>query len=521
VAGGLQSNFGQGTLTADSPESAALTGEAASGGVGSYTKETRVRLFSRRVGGGTASQPLTGAALAIAYGLVEQAPSAAPTSQLAALLGGTLGRERDKALTSASATIAAGTLTPAGAADPNFRYVTQTARGTGSGVDWSNSMAFPSSFTRGLTYYVADGSYGSRTLSTATSGTQTITIKKATTADHGTNVGWINGDGDGQAIFGGITLGSDYWVIDGTTRNEADWDQGTAYGFRIGGIIASTALTPGVCASNCTFRYLDVGGPESSSYTGSEDEYCFKIAGFDELATNWTISRCYAHNIAHAAQFHMNGWDGGTIEYCWISNGWGKEAIRGQIAFKNITVRHNVFWNASRNSGEPGEGSTAEIAAWDGGANAFDNNKIYGNVFFRNTSDQNSGGTIVVGGNGSSWAGSPANNTLVYNNTIAGVEGGGVGGLILVNGGTGNVVRNNLWYDAVGGSASANTTSNNVTAASDPFVGYSTGNLHLTSAGAAALAAGTALASPYNTDMDGVTRGADGKWDVGAFEYQA
>jgi hypothetical protein len=40
-------------------------------------------------------------------------------------------------------------------------------------------------------------------------------------------------------------------------------------------------------------------------------------------------------------------------------------------------------------------------------------------------------------------------------------------------------------------------------------------NFHLTSA----TAAGANLSSPYNTDPDGVTRGGDGSWDRGAFEY--
>ncbi len=39
-------------------------------------------------------------------------------------------------------------------------------------------------------------------------------------------------------------------------------------------------------------------------------------------------------------------------------------------------------------------------------------------------------------------------------------------------------------------------------------------NLHLTGA-----LAGVSLASPYNMDMDGKTRGADGTWDRGAYEF--
>ena len=57
------------------------------------------------------------------------------------------------------------------------------------------------------------------------------------------------------------------------------------------------------------------------------------------------------------------------------------------------------------------------------------------------------------------------------------------------------------------------------------FVNESTGNpvvadFHLTAAGATTFAnKGKALAAPYNLDPDGNVRGADGGWDIGAFEY--
>jgi hypothetical protein len=57
-------------------------------------------------------------------------------------------------------------------------------------------------------------------------------------------------------------------------------------------------------------------------------------------------------------------------------------------------------------------------------------------------------------------------------------------------------------------------------ATSHPFVKYSefgglANDLHL----AGATTAGYTLAAEYNTDPEGLTRGADGVWDRGAFEY--
>lgn len=401
-----------------------------------------------------------------------------------------------------------------------LRYLRQGASGANNGTSWTDAWVSAStaegSTARNSIIYVADGSYsGTVTCDTANSSTQTIEWRKATASDHGTETGWDSAYGDGQATFSSFILGSDYWIINGVTRNESDWDDGNSYGFRITEITASTAFTAGVCAANVTIKYVNAGGAEGTSYTGSEPDSAIKIAGFDELALNWTIQRCYLHNIAHAAHLHLNGVDGITIEYNWISNGWGKEAIRGQIAMKNAVVRYNWFFNAGATSGVPGEGCTAEIAIWDGNSGGFDNVEIYGNVILRTNSDDNSGGAIVVGGNGSSWVGPSASNCKVYNNTIAGIEGGSVGANILINGGSGNEVRNTLWYDCVNTPSASPNTSNNGEQGSNPFVNYAGGNLHL-SAGIA----GTSLSSPYNTDMDGAARGGDGTFDRGAFEFQ-
>jgi hypothetical protein len=385
--------------------------------------------------------------------------------------------------------------------------------GGGSGADFNNLATLPNTtgFVRGNVYKVIEGSYGSKTFSTANSSTTTITIQAVTSADSAV-AGYASSLHDTQPTFGSIILGSDYWIIDGVTRNESNWSDGAAYGMRITTIEASTSITAGICAANIVLKYLNLGGPEGSSYTGTEDEFCVKIAGFDELGLNWTMQKLYAHNIAHAAQFHLNGLDGGILEDSWISNGWGKEAVRGQIALKNFVIRRNFFRNASMNSGVPGEGSTAEIAIWDGSANQFDNVEIYRNVFLRTNSEENSGGTIVVGGNGTSWAGSPASNVLIYNNTIAGVEGGASGGNILVNG-TGTV-RNNLWYDAVGTPSATPNTSNNSEEASDPFVSYAGGNLRLS-----AEKAGFELGDPYNIDLDGNVDD-DGTFSRGAYAFE-
>src|SRR5262245_52847243 len=77
-----------------------------------------------------------------------------------------------------------------GAAWAANHYVRSSATGVGNGSDWTNACTdftgscAVSNLVRGDTYYVATGTYGSRTFNTPTSGTLTITIKGATAADH-------------------------------------------------------------------------------------------------------------------------------------------------------------------------------------------------------------------------------------------------------------------------------------------------------------------------------------------------
>lgn len=203
------------------------------------------------------------------------------------------------------------------------------------------------------------------------------------------------------------------------------------------------------------------------------------------------------------------------VQYNRFADSYGKEAIRGQLEWRGNTIRYNQFYNACGQGGGVGEGCTAEIAAWgEVGIGAWDDNKIYGNWFYLDR-DSNSGGSIVIGGNGTTWLGSSGNNNLVYNNTFAGYSGGWMNGYILLNGESGNDCRNNLWYNVGTASASCNSASNNVNNGSNPFISYLSTNFHL----AGQTATGYILSSPYNTDMDGRIRGADGAWDIGAYEF--
>jgi hypothetical protein len=154
MAGGQSISSGQGSLTAS--ESKALTGEAitssagtmvvggsdasdalageeATGAQGAFTKSRSHPLRSRKVGGGSATHALSGQAFAAALGLCSPAPSKTPTSQVASLLGGSLGKQRDIPLTGSVVSTSAGTLGTLGSPFPLSIHVTKRYLVTPSG----------------------------------------------------------------------------------------------------------------------------------------------------------------------------------------------------------------------------------------------------------------------------------------------------------------------------------------------------------------------------------------------------
>lgn len=402
-------------------------------------------------------------------------------------------------------------------------YIRSGATGKNDGSDWINAFTdFPSYFVRGNTYYVADGSYKSTAFNTLESGSLFITIKKATVSDHGTNTGWMDSFGDGTAVISApISFNSGYWIIDGSSRTNIDG----VYGFKID----NSAVRNSKCVdfsgqSNIILKYIDVQGDGVDSSVHGDGFYMFGNSYV-------TISYVRVSNVGRAP-FIMGGNSNVTIEHSLIERNSSDAYYHSEaIAFEgdsDFTIRYNIFRDI--------EGTGCIVHLSRGSYKAAYRVKVYGNVAYNST-----WGNMRDG-----WGdGFVANiNKMgaydweVYNNTIVNIvpsqnlgnaairfdadSGGKVSGCI---------ARNNMWYNVKNAYHNGGTFSHNwyynaphaseanieecTSSCSSFFMGYTSNDFRL----AKPTASGFILNSPYNLDMNNKQRGADGRWDRGAYEY--
>lgn len=413
-------------------------------------------------------------------------------------------------------------------AEAASRHVRAGATGANNGADWTNAYtALPSSLVRGDVYYLADGTYPSYIFDDAVSGTTLITIKKATVADHGTNTGWLDTYGDGQAIFGGWEIYTDYWLFDGQSRN-SNWRTGdiNQYGIRVkvnGGKAIRLDNGSGTGGDNLTFQYIDVeGGGRDKGDSGSDVIY--GLTG----NSNIIFQFCALHDSDRTIFLMRGNWQNLVIDHCYIARNNSNAAIHGELM--SLTSATNLRF--SNNAVEDTEGTAMLIAGlndgtWTGG-------QIYGNTVrftpaYLSCTGRPAGACEGVSGMitvpNDAGNNNFGNNIQVYNNTFVNIT--GVWSGIHIESGTGNVVRNNIWYSSVRTGATGATNGQNWyfnTINDDPgsgdqtctsncniFVNLTGGDFHLTTATNPGLDVG----SPYGVDPDGVTRG----WNRGAFVF--
>ena len=350
-------------------------------------------------------------------------------------------------------------------------------------------------------------------------------------------------------------------------------DSSQSYGFYFksaGDMFGFIRSDAGQCSgdpaiTNLTFQFFEINGVEADSingYGGATGLYLGNPSAGGSAVNNLTFSHFYLHDLFEpiGAEGNMTGL---TFSYGWVYTNFGNAAAHSQgieasqnsnsVAVNNLTVSSVVWKNIQ---------GTAFLVCLSG---ACDSWHIYNNIFYY-SSDWNSvcehGDSTascqvseVVGDNGNG----PMTNLVFYGNTIANVHikpghsgGDNAGVLLRGTSSTSNDAENNLWWscdnadigwDGSGGHAARlthdyNTLLNSQINASNsalhthdfqigtapggiavnPFVGAA--DFHLSSETVDPhLNDGVTLSSPYNLDFAGSTRGADGTWERGAFEF--
>ncbi len=383
-------------------------------------------------------------------------------------------------------------------------YVRGGAAGSGSGADWTNAytgfgtgkgQVNPASMTRGVTYYVAAGTYAYSTglvFSTPDSGSSVITIQAATTATHGTSTGWSNAY-QGQAVFTGsskvtgsalIDFESDYWVFNGayndcgTYQSEPFPPCRSGYGFQVnnnngsnqpwfnGPAVTIAALAgsenPGSPPiNNVTISFTEIAGDADTTGT-----YCNQglhvysvISGAQ--STNDQLVYSYIHDTSNGPAY-FSGTTGTLVDHNWFLRDWTTPNCHSEVGFSpagstgtnNATVSNNYFENLQ------GTAHLATPSAGTGGAiNGF---YIYGNVFFCNSAEATMGAGKVPncpGGDGYIFLfNGPISNVYIYNNDFDAPFSGGKQSVDFADGVAttfSNVyVQNNIFSNSYGQSAS-------------------------------------------------------------------
>jgi hypothetical protein len=396
-------------------------------------------------------------------------------------------------------------------------YVRPGGAGSKTGADWSNAWDASGikwqSVAVGDTVWLAGGSYaGSLTTGASGNAGSPINISRVLASDTAASSapGW-QASFDSPARFGSINIpGQSYININGRVKSGIVVTVGSSGGSAMTGATSASI-------SNITISYVEFFGPPNK--TGlSYGRYGINIAPSSNTVNNLTIDHCWVHQWCEALR--SSNWNNVVIQYSTISDTDTDNIDHADVVYnyphKNVTWRYNSIFNS------PVDGIFHEF----GGAVNF---QFYGNIYW------NSSNHLIY-----FKAPGTYGPIFIYNNVFAAPNSSNYA-YITTGGSTiaaGSLIRNNVFLNttndfgsisdynayipATVNGYSAPQEPHGIVSATNPFVSSASGDFHLTAAGATLLQnKGAPLTTDgyINKDVDGNTRGSDGTWDIGAYEY--
>ena len=420
-------------------------------------------------------------------------------------------------------------------------FVSVGARGAGTGANWTDAWPdFPqiqwASVQPGDTVFIGGGTYTNR-LTIGASGTANNPVSvmrvKATDVAATSAAGW-NPSFDSTVV---VAISNSFGIV---------WNQGPGVGSYVtvdgrqdgglqclmpdvdngAGVVLYTGST-GVVLNN--IEVAGPGSPNTGGYPFQGDVRGMQLYG-PAYSSNLLISHCRIHGVVDA--FYLIGNTDTTIDHCLIYDIWACQTTNGNLCQQhdnvcitynttNITFSNNQIWNWATE----GIGLFGPATNW----------WIYGNVWHDD-------GTNSNGETGRVLESQVTTNGPIYfyNNTVAnvwmGIRSDGASHYTLDSRGCNNLYWNVLIpesgfptndYDFSNWSLALYNEPHGVGNGAYPFVAplgaypfVSTNNFHILATVGPNYPShkGVSLPSPYNIDLDGNVRGADGAWDIGAYQ---
>ena len=389
----------------------------------------------------------------------------------------------------------------------------------GNGISWVDAwrdvtnIAW-SSIQPGDTIWIAGGNYGA--LNVGQSGRADtpagrIFVKRATSASHGSDFGWSNAYNSqvnlSSISWSSLNIGS-YVTIDGQV------DNGISIAHSDGDDSKSITFDRG--ATHVTLRYLDIVGPgDAAGHHHTGDDRGIDITAWNGSSYDAVDFLIVQFSLIHGACTQV--WNMNASNGIWEHNKFYNSTeptggrchpnIFATASSSNVTFRYNDVYNYSA------EG----IMILDGGHGSL---YVYGNLWYSGRSHarvlETQGGM-----NGPVY---------FFNNTVDELW----WGILASHGGIyapGSQGRNNIWwnmppsglpdedYDLC--SRSGCPGSHSISNGTDPFINHSDHDYHIVSTVGPMYPRnkGVNLGLTFIVSKIGVSRGADGAWDIGAFEF--